>query len=180
MKSFTRTKKPNYKERGEKWRNKVYVLLHHKKLRALAVKFTLTFSEEVSRNQRLFLFSWDFLVSIYAHNVCSLVGWGRISGGGPAADILQQAKLPLVSHTDCRKKYSIVDRNAHLCAGEGRAAASGGCNGDSGGPLACEMGGKWYLHGAVSFGRRNCPTTHFTVFARITSYKSWILNKIGD
>ena len=117
---------------------------------------------------------------IYALNVCSLVGWGRISGGGPAADILQQAKLPLVSHTDCRKKYGSVDRNAHLCAGEGRAAASGGCNGDSGGPLACEMGGKWYLHGAVSFGKRNCPTTHFTVFARITSYKSWILNKIGD
>lgn len=111
---------------------------------------------------------------------CYITGWGRISGGGPAADILQQAKLPLVSHTDCRKKYGSVDRNAHLCAGEGRAAASGGCNGDSGGPLACEMGGKWYLHGAVSFGRRNCPTTHFTVFARITSYKSWILNKIGE
>ena len=69
--------------------------------------------------------------------------------------------------------------NAHLCAGEGRSAASGGCNGDSGGPLACEMGGKWYLHGAVSFGMRNCPTTHYTVFARITSYKSWILQKIG-
>jgi len=35
-------------------------LLHHKKLSALAVKFTLTFSEEVSRNQlRLFSFSWD-------------------------------------------------------------------------------------------------------------------------
>lgn len=111
---------------------------------------------------------------------CYITGWGRISGGGPAAEILQQAKLPLVSHSDCRKKYSIVDSSAHLCAGEGRASASGGCNGDSGGPLACQMGGKWYLHGAVSFGMRNCPTTHFTVFARITSYKHWILEKIGE
>ena len=85
-----------------------------------------------------------------------------------------------MSHTDCKRKYSIVDRSAHLCAGEGRAAASGGCNGDSGGPLACKMRGKWYLHGVVSFGKRNCPTTYFTVFARITSYKSWILGKIGD
>ena len=109
----------------------------------------------------------------------SLVGWGRTSGGGPAADILQQAKLPLVSHANCRRKYGTVDQKAHLCAGEGRAGASGGCNGDSGGPLVCEMGGKWYLHGAVSFGMRNCPTTHYTVFARITSYKSWILQKIG-
>ena len=108
-----------------------------------------------------------------------LLGWGRTSGGGPAADVLQQATLPLVSHENCRRKYGTVDRSAHLCAGEGRAGASGGCNGDSGGPLVCEMGGSWYLHGAVSFGMRNCPTTHYTVFARITSYKSWILEKIG-
>ena len=67
-----------------------------------------------------------------------------------------------------------------MYAGEGRTAASGGCNGDSGGPLVCEMGGKCYLHGAVSFGKRNCPTTHYTVFARITSYKAWIEQKIGE
>ena len=93
---------------------------------------------------------------------------------------MQQARLPLVSHSDCKKKYGTVDRSAHLCAGEGRTAASGGCNGDSGGPLVCEMGGKWYLHGAVSFGKQNCPTTHYTVFARITSYKAWIEQKIGE
>lgn len=85
-----------------------------------------------------------------------------------------------MSHSKCKDKYGIVDSSAHLCAGEGHAAASGGCNGDSGGPLVCEMGGKWYLHGAVSFGKRNCPTTHYTVFTRITSYKSWILEKIGS
>ena len=85
-----------------------------------------------------------------------------------------------MSHNDCKKKYGIVDSSAHLCAGEGHAAASGGCNGDSGGPLVCEMGGKWYLHGAVSFGKRDCPTTHYTVFTRITSYKPWILQKIGS
>lgn len=66
-----------------------------------------------------------------------------------------------------------------MCAGEGRSGASGGCHGDSGGPLVCEMGGKWYLHGAVSFGMRGCPTTHYTVFTRITSYISWINEKMG-
>ncbi|XP_073242452.1 chymotrypsinogen B-like isoform X2 [Porites lutea] len=111
---------------------------------------------------------------------CYITGWGRTYGGGPLPEILQQARLPLVSHSDCKKKYGTVDRSAHLCAGEGRTAASGGCNGDSGGPLVCEMGGKWYLHGAVSFGKQNCPTTHYTVFARITSYKAWIEQKIGS
>ena len=68
---------------------------------------------------------------------------------------------------------------AHLCAGEARSGASGGCNGDSGGPLVCEDGGNWYLHGAVSFGLRNCPTTHYTVFARVASYISWIKRHTG-
>lgn len=112
-------------------------------------------------------------------NVSINLGWGRTSGGGPAADILQQAQLPLVSHDKCKEKYGIVDSTVHLCAGAGHAAASGGCNGDSGGPLVCEMAGKWYLHGAVSFGKQNCPTTHYTVFTRITSYRFWIMEKIG-
>ena len=42
---------------------------------------------------------------------------------------MQQARLPLVSHSHCNKKYGTVDRRAHLCAGEGRAAASGGYGG---------------------------------------------------
>ncbi|KAJ7370883.1 Chymotrypsinogen B [Desmophyllum pertusum] len=110
---------------------------------------------------------------------CYITGWGRTSAG-PPANTLQQAKLPLVSHSDCRKKWRTIDSSAHLCAGEGRSGASGGCNGDSGGPLVCEKGGKWYLHGAVSFGMQYCPTTHYTVFTRITSYISWIQEKIGD
>ena len=110
--------------------------------------------------------------------VIILAGWGRTHFG--SANTLQQAKLPLVSHDDCRKTWRTIDRSAHLCAGEGRAGASGGCNGDSGGPLVCKMGGRWYLHGAVSFGMKDCPTTHYTVFARITSYNSWIMEKIGE
>ncbi|KAJ7370887.1 hypothetical protein OS493_028957 [Desmophyllum pertusum] len=56
---------------------------------------------------------------------CYITGWGLTRGGGSLPDILQQAKLPLVSHSDCRKKYGIVDSSAHLCAGEGRSGASG-------------------------------------------------------
>ncbi|KXJ19654.1 chymotrypsin B [Exaiptasia diaphana] len=109
---------------------------------------------------------------------CYITGWGRTESGTP--DILQQAMLPIASHDNCRKKYgSSIDANAHLCAGEARSGASGGCNGDSGGPLVCEEGGRWYLHGAVSFGLRNCPTTHYTVFARVASYTDWIKQNTG-
>jgi len=85
----------------------------------------------------------------------------------------------VVSQSECRTKYH-VDEFYHLCAGEGREGASGGCNGDSGGPLVCEDGGRWYLHGAVSFGKKYCPTTAYTVFSRVYSYVNWIKLNIGD
>ncbi|XP_031573889.1 chymotrypsin-like protease CTRL-1 [Actinia tenebrosa] len=110
---------------------------------------------------------------------CYITGWGATRGGGSAPDILQQAVLPIASHDNCKRKYGSVNSVSHLCAGEARAGASGGCNGDSGGPLVCEDGGSWFLHGAVSFGLRNCPTTHYTVFARVSSFVDWIEQNSG-
>ena len=108
-----------------------------------------------------------------------LAGWGLLSGGGAQANVLQQGELPVVSNEDCAKKYTRYDSEAHLCAGRGLESGSGGCQGDSGGPLVCEKYGTWYLHGAVSFGKRGCPTTAYTVFTRITTYVPWINDKIG-
>ena len=103
-----------------------------------------------------------------------------MSGWGPSADQLKQAKLPLRSDKECKEKYSSAyDGRIHLCAGEGRVGASGGCQGDSGGPLALEFGSTWYLHGAVSFGMTRCTTAYYTVFTRITNYIAWIFEKIG-
>jgi len=110
---------------------------------------------------------------------CISSGWGNTQGGGSSANELQQAMLPIASHEDCKSKYGSVNSFAHLCAGEARAGASGGCNGDSGGPLVCEDNGRWYLHGAVSFGRQYCPTTHYTVFSRVASYIDWIKQNSG-
>ena len=124
-------------------------------------------------------FSWCFegrlrFITIFVS------GWGRLRGGGSAPDILQQAMIPIVSHEECKKKYDRYDKQAHLCAGQGHASGSGGCQGDSGGPLVCEKDGTWYLHGAVSFGKRGCPTKYNTVFARITTYLPWIMDKLGN
>lgn len=111
---------------------------------------------------------------------CYVTGWGLLYGKGPVADTLQQGELPIVSDEECARKYTRYESHTHLCAGKGTSSSSVACHGDSGGPLVCEMGGTWYLHGAVSFGKKNCPSTHYTVFARITSYLSWIMEKIGD
>ena len=57
----------------------------------------------------------------------TIVGWGRTVGGGNAADILQQAVLPVAKHSDCSRvngRLVPVDERSMLCAGgEGK----GGC-----------------------------------------------------
>ena len=103
-------------------------------------------------------------------------------GGGPAANILQQGMLPVVSDARCKKRNGNllpVDKTSMLCAGSGKKNQPGGCQGDSGGPFVCKENGKWVLRGAVSWGHRMCKTTKYTVFARISNFIDWINQNIS-
>ncbi|XP_071769030.1 chymotrypsin-like elastase family member 2A [Centroberyx gerrardi] len=99
--------------------------------------------------------------------------------GCPIADILQQALLPVGSHSNCTKPDwcgSLVTKNMICAGGDGQLAS---CNGDSGGPLNCQNpDGSWDVHGVVSFGSSmgcNYPTKP-SVFTRVSAYISWINN----
>uniref|UniRef100_A0A8C9TKS8 pancreatic elastase II n=1 Tax=Scleropages formosus TaxID=113540 RepID=A0A8C9TKS8_SCLFO len=108
---------------------------------------------------------------------CYVTGWGRIYTGGPIADILQQALLPVVDHATCTKPdwWGSQVKDTMVCAG-GDGVVSG-CNGDSGGPLNCRSDdGSWAVHGIVSFGSGlscNYPKKP-TVFTQVSSYIEWI------
>ncbi|XP_060930795.1 chymotrypsin-like elastase family member 2A [Limanda limanda] len=119
---------------------------------------------------------------LLAHNEpCYVTGWGRISTGGPIADILQQALLPVVDHATCTKPdwWGSQVKDTMVCAG-GDGVVSG-CNGDSGGPLNCRgADGTWGVHGIVSFGSGlscNFPKKP-TVFTQVSSYSDWISSKM--
>ncbi|XP_027047208.1 chymotrypsinogen B-like [Pocillopora damicornis] len=114
---------------------------------------------------------------IPAGTQCYITGWGRTVGGGSAANILQQARLPVASHSDCSRingRLLPVDDTSMICAG---GQGKGGCQGDSGGPFVCAEKGRWVLRGAVSWGHRMCRTDHYTVFARLSSFIEWINRK---
>ncbi|XP_001623008.2 chymotrypsin-like protease CTRL-1 isoform X2 [Nematostella vectensis] len=105
---------------------------------------------------------------------CFITGWGRLVGGGQPSEILQQAMLPVASHSACDRKNSYlvpVEEKSMICAG---GMGMGGCQGDSGGPFVCNEGGRWVLRGAVSWGQPMCGTDHYTVFARVSSFIDWI------
>ncbi|KAM9476252.1 chymotrypsin-like elastase family member 2A [Clarias gariepinus] len=110
---------------------------------------------------------------------CYVTGWGRLWTGGPLADNLQQALLPVVSHAVCSRSdwWSTLVTEQMVCAGGDGQLSS--CNGDSGGPLACQRSdGAWIVHGIVSFGS-SMGCNYYkkpSVFTRVSAYIPWINN----
>uniref|UniRef100_A0A3Q3WLR6 pancreatic elastase II n=1 Tax=Mola mola TaxID=94237 RepID=A0A3Q3WLR6_MOLML len=120
---------------------------------------------------------------VLPHNApCYVTGWGRLWTGGPIADILQQALLPVVDHSTCSKSdwWGSLVTTSMVCAGGDGELAS--CNGDSGGPLNCQNSdGSWDVYGVVSFGSSmgcNYPKKP-SVFTRVSAYIDWINDVSG-
>ncbi|XP_007887786.1 chymotrypsinogen B-like [Callorhinchus milii] len=105
---------------------------------------------------------------------CTTTGWGLTNPndiGLPTK--LHQASLPLVSKSECEKKWgsSSIISDDMLCAG-GAGATS--CLGDAGSPLVCEKNNAWYLVGVVSWGTASCNLSIPAVYARVTQAQPWI------
>jgi len=115
---------------------------------------------------------------------CYITGWGQYTVGraGPPATVLKQSTLKIVSQRECyntnTRNMGIYVTNKMLCAGYGpySGVPNSGCHGDSGGPFVCQdKNGRWVLEGSVSWGSGYCDTREgYTVFARISQFRSWI------
>ena len=64
----------------------------------------------------------------------------------------------------------------HICVG--KHGKSGICHGDSGGPLACKVGGQWVLAGATSWAKV-CDINYPSVYASVPYYRAWIKEVSG-
>ncbi|KAM8858559.1 plasminogen activator, urokinase a [Spinachia spinachia] len=111
---------------------------------------------------------------------CSIAGFGNERFRGQKSQILKQAVVQLLAQTDCASKlhYGDLITENMLCAGSPDWSIDA-CNGDSGGPLVCEVAGRMFLFGVVSWGdgcaRRNKPG----VYTRVTNYNKWIEDNTG-
>nr|XP_043879145.1 elastase-1-like [Solea senegalensis] len=109
------------------------------------------------------------------NNLCYVTGWGLTSTGGSLSRQLKQAYLPLVDHKTCSSSgwWGSTINTSMVCGGGG---AESGCNGDSGGPLNCQVNGRYYVHGIASFVSGwgcNYPQKP-TVFTRVSAYIEWM------
>jgi secreted trypsin-like serine protease len=108
-------------------------------------------------------------------------GWGNTSPGSGASNLLMQATLPIATNAACDAAPNLVrDLFAdEICAGF-LNGQSGGCHGDSGGPLSVERApGVRELVGVVSWGQGTICGT-YTVFGRVSSQVNWIRKYVFD
>ncbi|KAL6464005.1 hypothetical protein MHYP_G00283960 [Metynnis hypsauchen] len=110
------------------------------------------------------------------NTACYITGWGVTQNGGFLSAQLRQASLPSVDYATCSSStwWGAAVKTTMVCAGGAGTAA--GCNGDSGGPLNCMVGGRYVVHGLTSFvSAAGCNTIRKpTVFTRVSAYLSWV------
>ncbi|XP_061695559.1 serine protease 56 [Syngnathoides biaculeatus] len=107
---------------------------------------------------------------------CLVAGWGSLYEDGPSADIVMEAKVPLLPQNTCKNALGKeLVTNTMLCAGY----LSGGidsCQGDSGGPLIYQdrISGRFQLHGITSWGDGCGEKGKPGVYTRVSAYSDWI------
>ncbi|NXS43250.1 PRS56 protease, partial [Balaeniceps rex] len=107
---------------------------------------------------------------------CYIAGWGSLYEEGPAANVVMEAQVPLLSQETCRGALGRdMLTNAMFCAGY----LSGGidsCQGDSGGPLACQdpSSHRFVLYGITSWGDGCGEWGKPGVYTRVAAFADWL------
>ena len=107
---------------------------------------------------------------------CYVTGWGKPGPLASPSDILQETTVPLLDHATCKTHFRNVNQVTidMRCAGK-VGQSQGSCKGDSGGPLACERDGRWYLAGITSWSNDGCMDQGDPgVFADTLYFRGWI------
>nr|CAD7426257.1 unnamed protein product [Timema monikensis] len=111
---------------------------------------------------------------------CLVTGWGAQNPDDveSQSQSLQVAAVSLLDLATCRRSDVYGGRHQDIldsmvCAGvlEGGVDA---CGGDSGGPLACEVDGRFVLTGLVSWGDGCAKKNRPGVYTRISHYVDWL------
>ncbi|XP_010865163.2 serine protease 33 isoform X1 [Esox lucius] len=118
---------------------------------------------------------------------CFVTGWGNIRDGVSLSGVgtLQQVQVPIISTSSCQAMYSQSSETVDIlydmiCAGY-QEGGKDSCQGDSGGPLVCKMqNGTWVQAGVVSFGLGCAAANQPGIYAKVSTFSSFLRNNIPD
>ncbi|XP_034537557.1 plasminogen activator, urokinase a [Notolabrus celidotus] len=112
---------------------------------------------------------------------CSVAGFGMEKFmAWHYSQYLKQAEVKLISRAECESKSyygNLITKNM-FCAGS-PDWSNDACKGDSGGPLVCEVSGRMFLYGVVSWGEGCAKRNRPGVYTQVTNYNKWIALKTG-
>ena len=109
---------------------------------------------------------------------CWITGWGRLASEEACHANLMQAMVPIASRARCERVYLHEIDESMICAGFDQ----GGVDifqGESGGPMVCETGGRYYLHGVMSWGYDCASSGKFGVYAKVTYVLNWLQSEMA-
>nr|CAD7575621.1 unnamed protein product [Timema californicum] len=117
----------------------------------------------------------------FAGSLGTIVGWGRVSEGGPSSIVPRQALVRIMAREECLEasNYSANTLTPNMfCAGLPQGGADA-CQGDSGGALLAEdFYGRMVVAGIVSWGLGCGRPTNPGVYTKVSQYTDWILKNI--
>ncbi|XP_032886908.1 serine protease 56 [Amblyraja radiata] len=115
-----------------------------------------------------------------AGTACYIAGWGSLYEDGPNADVLIEAKVPLLGQNTCKSALGKeLVTNQMFCAGYLTGNVDS-CQGDSGGPLTYmnPVSKQYYLYGITSWGDGCGQRGKPGVYTRVPSFINWINNEM--
>jgi len=110
---------------------------------------------------------------------CYAVGWGKVGEHQDSDGRLKYTRLEPISYEDCVYYWGGSALSYHVCAKDTERHDTGACNGDSGGPLYCKRGDKFYQVGVFSWMAGNCDTYWPSMYSSVPHFRAWIKEHSG-
>ncbi|KAK8401029.1 hypothetical protein O3P69_002659 [Scylla paramamosain] len=111
----------------------------------------------------------------FVHNYAA-----KVVGRVPSEGVLRKLSVPLLGAEECRTVLHnvtgskiLAESNSFLCGGISQGVA---CHStlDGGSPLGCEVGGRWFLAGLVSWSRDCSSSGQASIYSRIPAFTGWV------
>ncbi|XP_067345273.1 plasminogen activator, urokinase b isoform X1 [Channa argus] len=112
---------------------------------------------------------------------CEIAGYGKEKHGlWYKSQYLREARVTLLADDVCRHRdyYGNMITDNMFCAGRPDGSQDA-CEGDSGGPMVCEVDSRLFQVGVISWGEGCGKAFRPGVYTRVTNYKRWIEEKVG-
>ncbi len=121
----------------------------------------------------------------YVENDGYTAGWGNMasveSGERNFPRMLRSAFLPIIGDAFCAENDEDFNGDVMLCAGF-QDGTPDTCGGDSGGPLARKVDGRWRVVGVTSYGKPGCGSVDtYGVYAWVGSpvLRDWLVRYVN-